>query len=57
MVANYRCNELKEESLEKIQEEVFILREESERGLIPNFEQRCGKILKIALDHYDEFAH
>lgn len=57
MVANYRCNELKDESIEKIKEENFLLKEESERGVVQNFSKRCEQIIKLAIDHYDEFAH
>ena len=57
MVANVRCNELKEEALEKIKESNLKLKTESERGLVQGFDMRCQSILKEAVDHYDEFAH
>jgi hypothetical protein len=57
MVANYRCNELKDEALEKVRPLIQSLREECERRLIHQFEQRCSIIYKQAITHYDEFAH
>lgn len=56
MVANYRCNEIKTESLEKVGENVEALRKESESSLINNFQTRCNSILKIAVGHFEENA-
>lgn len=57
MVANLRCNELKEEALEVVSGELKKLRTESERGLIEGFNNRCTEIIKIAISHFDEYAH
>jgi hypothetical protein len=57
MVANFRCNELKEESIELVKEPCFILKEDSEKGVLNNFAERCWEIMKMATAHYDEFAH
>jgi hypothetical protein len=57
MVASLRCGELKEEAVEKVTEDVKRIREESERGLIDGFSDRCKDIIKIALSHFDEFGH
>jgi len=34
MVANYRCTEIKDESLELVQEKIEKIRIESEKGLV-----------------------
>jgi hypothetical protein len=57
MVANLRCNELKEEALEVVSGELKKLRTESERGLIEGFNFRCTEIIKMAITHFDEYAH
>ena len=56
MVATYRCNEIKEEALEKIGEELKTLENLSVSGVIKDFEDRCRYVLKIAFDYYDESA-
>ena len=57
MVANLRCNELKEEAIELVAGEVKKLTVESEKGLIEGFNNRCKEIVKMALDHFFQFAH
>lgn len=57
MVANFRCNELKEESVEKVKQVCEDLRRECDKGVLDNFMKRCIDILREAVDHYDEFAH
>ncbi len=49
MVANFRCNELKGEALEKIQEPLMELKADSERGLVHDFDKKCTNILKEAI--------
>jgi hypothetical protein len=48
MVANFRCNELKEESIELVKEPCFILKEASEKGVLNDFAERCWQIMKMA---------
>jgi hypothetical protein len=56
MVANLRCNELKEEGIELVDADIQKLKAESEKGLIEGFNHRCSEIIRIAVNHYDEFA-
>ena len=57
MVANFRCNELKEEALENVKGPISELKSECDRGLVADFELKCREIIKISTTHYDEFAH
>jgi hypothetical protein len=57
MVANLRCNELKEESLEKVNPELNKLRVDSDKGYVEGFADACREIIKIAISYYDEYAH
>jgi hypothetical protein len=57
MVANLRCNELKEEALEKVKGETYSLTKLSEREVISEFSNKCLEVLQVAVAHYDEYAH
>ena len=57
MVANFRCNELKEEALLNIKEDLHTLRVDCEKKTQPDFLDRCKGIMTSAIKHYDEFAH
>lgn len=57
MVASLRCGELREESLVLVAPIVQKLREDTERRVTSDFQERCLNIIKQALSHYDEFAH
>jgi len=56
MVATYRCNEIKQEAIEKVDEELRNLEHLSNSGVISDFESRCKSVLKVAFNHYDESA-
>ena len=56
MVATFRCGEIKDEAIEKVSGELTTLENLSTAGGIPDFENRCRQVLKIAFDHYDESA-
>ena len=56
MVATYRCNEIKQEAIEKVEEELRNLEQLSNSDIIPNFQDRCKEVLKIAFFHYDDSA-
>ena len=56
MVASLRCNELKEEALEKVALMIHELREKSENERIQNFAEECKLILKSAANHFDEYG-
>ena len=57
MVASLRCGELKDESLILVGPAVHSLKEDTDRRVIADFQEKCTSILKQALSHYDEFAH
>jgi len=54
MVANFRCNEVKDEALALTLEEDKKLKSQSDKELIADFRERCNKILRLAVSHYDE---
>ena len=56
MVANYRCNEIKEEATTQVLMDIDMLKKDSETRLVDNFEERCKKIIKEAVSHFDESA-
>ena len=56
MVANYRCNEIKEEATTQVLMDIDLLKKDSETRLIDNFEEKCKKILSEAIQHFDENA-
>jgi len=57
MVANLRCNELRDEALEKVKPQVQRLLDESSKGGVADFQAKCTSVLKTAKAHYEEFAH
>lgn len=54
MVANYRCNEIKEEATTQVLMDIDLLKKDAETRLVDNFEERCKKILQEAIQHFDE---
>lgn len=57
MVANLRCNELRDEALDLVTPRITDLSEEALKGPVENFQNVCVDIIKAALSHYEEFAH
>ena len=56
MVANLRCNELKDEALEKTAQPIQSLRESCSKRYQTNFREICENIMNEALTHYNEYA-
>ena len=56
MVANYRCNELKEEALAAVKSQVETLNIQSENKIVENFGETCTGIIKKASDFYENVA-
>lgn len=56
MVANLRCNELKEEALNLIATQITRLRDSCLKGYQQNFKQACSEILGQATTHFDNYA-
>lgn len=54
MVANFRCNEVKEEALLMVQDNINNLKTTSFHP--EDFIDHCKDILKIAVGHFDEIA-
>lgn len=55
MVANYRCTELKDEALSKIETNVCHLKAASEQ-LNVNFKQDAINIIECAMNYYNDVA-
>ena len=56
MVANYRCNEIKEESMKEIEWDVAKLEGESAKGVVPNFGAECTAIMAKATNFFNDAA-
>lgn len=56
MLANYKCNEIKQNAIQAVQNEIDMLLVDSTARLLDNFKIRCEKIQKMALNIYDETA-
>lgn len=56
MLANYRCNEIKEEALRLIDPDLKTLMQVSKEKRITNFKSQCKAIFDNALKHYDATA-
>ena len=57
MVANYRCNEIKEEALELAQVDIDELRKQTDNKIISGFKAACEVPVNKAIEHFDEFAN
>lgn len=56
MVANYRCNELKEEALQAVSQQVDSLEKTCMQSVCADFKDQCQAILKSAVGTYTETA-
>jgi len=56
MVANYRCNELKEEAIAKVKGDIEVLLEQSDKSVIEQFGERCNTVMTGAGNYYKEVA-
>lgn len=56
MVANYRCQELKEEAYAVVKADVEMLQAKSDSGLVEGFNVECEKIMKTAVDLFSDAA-
>ena len=57
MVANYRCNEIKQEALDKVAEQLLTLKMHTNANLVQDFKEQCHKIIKDSVTYYDNEAH
>lgn len=49
MLANYKCNEIKQNAIQAVNNEIELLVVDSTTKILDNFKSRCEKIQKIAL--------
>lgn len=56
MVATYRCNMIKQEAIEVIQQQLKSLEERSYDGIIDDFKYQWGEVLSKAYVYYDQNA-
>ena len=56
MVANYRCNEMKEEAVGLVKQRLEELMEQCTRQIIEGFGDACSGLMSQALDHYRSSA-
>jgi len=52
MVANYRCNEMKEEAVALVKEPLEQLTEQCSKKLMESFGEQCEELLNKAMSHY-----
>lgn len=52
MVANYRCNEIKDEAEKLVEPKLTALYLESSRSELANFREKAVSILSEAVQHY-----
>ena len=56
MVANYRCNEIKEEAIKSIANDIQKLEAACAAGVVPEFGSKCTGILKKATDYFSDVS-
>mmetsp|Transcript_9627 Transcript_9627/g.9414 ORF Transcript_9627/g.9414 Transcript_9627/m.9414 type:complete len:420 (+) Transcript_9627:8-1267(+) len=56
MVATYRCGEIKQEAIDKVQDRLDSLQQRSYEGIIDDYKDQCGNILDESISHYDDSA-
>ncbi len=56
MLANYRCNEIKDMALQQCQMDIESFQMDSSAKILENFKERCEKIANQVLNEYDETA-
>lgn len=54
MLANLRCNELKNEALQLLRQNIETLQKQANRKLVPDFSAQCEKAIEESLALYDE---
>jgi hypothetical protein len=56
MLANYRCNEIRDQIIYENNTKIIELLNDSTTKLISDFKQRCLEIIKTILEGYDKLA-
>ena len=56
MVATYRCQEIKQEAINCVQERLDDLQQRSFEGIVDDYKIQCTDILRESYYHYDEYA-
>ncbi|CDW88237.1 uncharacterized protein STYLEM_17355 [Stylonychia lemnae] len=57
MVANLRCNELRDEAFDLVMPQINDLNELAYKQKVDDFQQKCQNIIQEAISHYKEYAH
>lgn len=56
MVANYRCQEIKNEAMEVIKADLSQLQRDSQRRAVDDFNAQCKDVMRKAIEYYDAEA-
>ena len=56
MVANHRCNEIKEDAYKHVEDKLKTLAQSSEKEITDDFRDQVDSILFQATTHYTRFA-
>ena len=56
MVANYRCNEIKDEASALVKQKIEALSAQSDAGIVQNFNETCSSIMKEASNYFRSTA-
>mmetsp|Transcript_696 Transcript_696/g.853 ORF Transcript_696/g.853 Transcript_696/m.853 type:complete len:214 (+) Transcript_696:887-1528(+) len=56
MVAEYRCNQIKEEALDQVKTDIIDLKAECSKSLTEDFQHKCKAIVKSSLNYFEEQA-
>jgi len=54
MVANYRCNEIKDESYRLVEEKITDLTRISAEKEVPGYKDKCQEVTSLALNHFSK---
>jgi protein SEY1 len=54
MVANYRCNEIKDESYRLVEEKITDLTRISAEKEVLGYKEKCQEVTTVALNHYSK---
>ena len=57
MVANFRCNEIKDEALEQVKDLFQALSDSCKENICNDFGAKCKEIITKSVDYYEENAH
>lgn len=56
MVANFRCNEMREEAMDLVKKQLEQLKSQSDRQIIEQFGEDCNSIMQQAVHYFEDSA-